>query len=296
MRWSTSRPPSSRRRAARSRSPTSTAPISSAATLNVVMLGRGYAWLDTGTHDSLHDASAFVRTIEKRQGLKVMCLEEIALELGHVTPDHVERAGRCDRPERLFRLSAPPGRRVPQWLSSAAWASTGWSRFGPREAATMRGFFSETWKADWAAELGLDDAFIQDNHSFSQPAGVASRPSLAGRPGRAGQAGPRRPWRGLRCRRRCPQRFAHLRSLRKPDPLGGRVEPVVRAQGVRARLPDRSSPTPRSCTRSTRLIRRARARDPLRRPGDRHCLAGVDAPLTISGQGSGGAAAERGRR
>ena len=58
-------------------------------TLNVVMLGRGYAWLDTGTHDSLHDATAFVRTIEKRQGLKIMCLEEIALELGHVTPDAV---------------------------------------------------------------------------------------------------------------------------------------------------------------------------------------------------------------
>ena len=56
-------------------------------TLRVAKLGRGFAWLDTGTHDSLHDASAFVRTIEKRQGLKVMCLEEIALELGYLTPD-----------------------------------------------------------------------------------------------------------------------------------------------------------------------------------------------------------------
>ena len=55
--------------------------------LNVTRLGRGFAWLDTGTHDSLHEASSYVRTIEKRQGLKVMCLEEIALELGFLTPD-----------------------------------------------------------------------------------------------------------------------------------------------------------------------------------------------------------------
>jgi len=61
--------------------------------LRVARLGRGYAWLDTGTHDSLHDASAFVRTIEKRQGLKVMCLEEIGLELGYLKPaDLMHRA------------------------------------------------------------------------------------------------------------------------------------------------------------------------------------------------------------
>src|SRR5206468_8772789 len=58
-----------------------------AGTLHVERLGRGYAWLDTGTYDSLHDAGSFVRTIEKRQGLKVMCLEEIALELGYLSPD-----------------------------------------------------------------------------------------------------------------------------------------------------------------------------------------------------------------
>jgi glucose-1-phosphate thymidylyltransferase len=57
--------------------------------LAVTRLGRGYAWLDTGTHDSLHEASAYVRTIEKRQGLKVMCLEEIALELGYLTPQQI---------------------------------------------------------------------------------------------------------------------------------------------------------------------------------------------------------------
>lgn len=59
--------------------------------LHVVRLGRGYAWLDTGTHDSLHDASSFVRTIEHRQGIKIMCPEEIGFELGWLTDEEVLR-------------------------------------------------------------------------------------------------------------------------------------------------------------------------------------------------------------
>ncbi len=52
--------------------------------LRVELLGRGYAWLDTGTHDSLLEASEFIATIEKRQGLKLACIEEIAYSLGYI--------------------------------------------------------------------------------------------------------------------------------------------------------------------------------------------------------------------
>ena len=55
--------------------------------LKVELLGRGFAWLDTGTHDSLMDASKFVQTIEDRQGLKVACLEEIAFHMGWLSKD-----------------------------------------------------------------------------------------------------------------------------------------------------------------------------------------------------------------
>ncbi len=63
--------------------------------LKVKIMGRGYAWLDTGTHESLLEASNFIQTIEKRQGLKVACIEEIAYEMGYI-----------DR-ERLIELAQP---------------------------------------------------------------------------------------------------------------------------------------------------------------------------------------------
>lgn len=59
--------------------------------LNVEIMGRGYAWLDTGTHDSLLEAGQFIATLERRQGLKVACLEEIAYRGGWITAEQVEK-------------------------------------------------------------------------------------------------------------------------------------------------------------------------------------------------------------
>lgn len=75
--------------------------------LRVMRIGRGFAWLDTGTHDALQEASSFVATIERRQGLKVMALEEIALEQGYLTADQVltqaDRLGKTGYAEYLRR-------------------------------------------------------------------------------------------------------------------------------------------------------------------------------------------------
>ena len=62
--------------------------------LQVKLLGRGFAWLDTGTYDSLIDASTFIKTIEERQGLKIGCIEEVAYRKGFISKDQLQRLSR----------------------------------------------------------------------------------------------------------------------------------------------------------------------------------------------------------
>ena len=77
--------------------------------LHVEKMGRGFAWLDTGTFDSLRDASDYVSTIERRQGLKISCPEEIALRMGFVSPS--------DLAPWLARFGNEPLRRVCEAIS-----------------------------------------------------------------------------------------------------------------------------------------------------------------------------------
>ena len=62
--------------------------------LNVCVLDRGFAWLDTGTHEALHEASNYVETIEKRQGMKIACIEEIAYLMGYIDENQIEKTAR----------------------------------------------------------------------------------------------------------------------------------------------------------------------------------------------------------
>ena len=88
--------------------------------LKVQTLGRGFAWLDTGTHDSLAEATSYIEAIEKRQGLKVACLEEIALRQGWVGPDAVRRMAEPMRQngygQYLLRVAEECGQKGPQGL------------------------------------------------------------------------------------------------------------------------------------------------------------------------------------
>ena len=73
--------------------------------LKVELLGRGFAWLDTGTHDSLMEAGQFIETIEKRQGLKVACLEEIAYRMKYIDQSAVKEISRAIKEKWLWAIS-----------------------------------------------------------------------------------------------------------------------------------------------------------------------------------------------
>ena len=131
------------------------------------MLGRGFAWLDTGTHDSLMEAGHFVQTIEARQGLKIACLEEIAYRNGWLTAAQIsQQAAELSKTgygQYLLRL-------VSRESNNAGYSNKapGVLIIEPKVFGDHRGFL-ETFSAERYKELaGIEQAFVQDNHSRSR--------------------------------------------------------------------------------------------------------------------------------
>ncbi len=96
--------------AARSRSRTSTGRILQQGQLMVEPMGRGVAWLDAGTHESLLQAAGFVQAVQERQGMMISCPEEIAYRMGYITCEDLMKCGQADEGQLLRPIPDPPGR------------------------------------------------------------------------------------------------------------------------------------------------------------------------------------------
>ncbi len=136
--------------------------------LDVEIMGRGYAWLDTGTHDSLLEAGQFIATLEKRQGLKVACPEEIAYRSGWIDAAQLESTGGAAAKEWLRAVSAAAAARTGVLMKIIPTELPEVLILEPKVFGDERGFFMESYnRRGFNEAVGYEVDFVQDNHSRS---------------------------------------------------------------------------------------------------------------------------------
>ncbi len=191
---------SSRRRAASWRSPTSTTCICDDGTLHVERLGRGTAWLDAGTPDSLLQAATFVQTIQSRQGMLVGCPEEVAYRMGYIDAAALQRRARADRQDRAGPHPERHGRRgAPLMKIERARHPGGAADDAGRNSATAAASSRRRGARPSWRRRGCQPAFRAGQPELRGAGRHRARPALPGRAQHAGQAGAGDPGRDLGC-------------------------------------------------------------------------------------------------
>ena len=185
--------------------------------LRVEILGRGYAWLDTGTHDSLQQASQFIQIVEQRHGLKIACLEEIAYHMKFINADDLERLA-APLQERVRGVSAGTSsrsssthERIETDACRASWCSS------PACSRPARLLHGDLEQRAVRRRRACPRRFVQDNLSESRRGVLRGLHYQHPRPRGSSSAGP--PRRDLRRRRRHPARLARLRAVGRRGPL-----------------------------------------------------------------------------